>query len=132
MFTSVYQEPLGNYGMEVTKAFARDFLYEHLRGAVNWAAFAESIVANMESSKLQLKKQRWAKFHSSIAPQSSCHMTVVSNVDDGDASRGFGLQNEAKFPSRGKFSLNELDNVGMVVAHSQANALTHDQEACKN
>ncbi|MCO5605663.1 hypothetical protein L7F22_059846 [Adiantum nelumboides] len=132
MFTSVYQEPPGNYGMEVTKAFARGFLYEHLRGVVNWAAFAESIVANMESSKLHLKKQRWTTFHSSIAPQSSHRMTMVSNVDDGDASKGFGLQSVAKFPRLGKFSLNELDNVGMVVALNQANALTHYQEACKN
>ncbi|MCO5605908.1 hypothetical protein L7F22_060094 [Adiantum nelumboides] len=131
MFTSMYQEPPGNYGMEVTKAFARGFLYEHLRGAVNWAAFAESIVVNMESSKLQLKKQRWAAFHSSIASQSSRRMTMVSNVDDGDASKGSGLLNVAKFPRLGNFSLNELDNVGMAVALSQANALTHYQEACK-
>ncbi|MCO5584414.1 hypothetical protein L7F22_038340 [Adiantum nelumboides] len=131
MFTSVYQEPPENYGMEVTKAFATGFLYEHLKGAVNWAAFAESIVANMKSSKLQLKKQRWAAFHSSIASQSSHRMTMVSNVDDGDASKGSGLLNVAKFPSLGNFSLNELDNVGMAVALSQANALTHYQEACK-
>ncbi|MCO5612408.1 hypothetical protein L7F22_066675 [Adiantum nelumboides] len=131
MFTSVYQEPPGNYGMEVTKAFAKGFLYEHLRGAVNWTAFAESVVVNMESSKLQLKKQRWAAFHSSIAPQSSRHMTMVSNVDDGDASKDSCLLNVAKFPRLGIFSLDELDNVGMAVALSQANALTHYQEACK-
>lgn len=131
MFTSVYQEPPGNYGMEVTKAFARGFLYEHLRGAVNWAAFAESIVANMESSKLQLKKQRWAAFHSSIALQSSRRMTVVSNVEDGDASKGPGLQNVAKFFRLGNLSLNELDDVGKAVALSQENALTQYHEKCK-
>ncbi|MCO5573679.1 hypothetical protein L7F22_027452, partial [Adiantum nelumboides] len=129
MFTFVYQEPPENYGMEVTKAFARGFLYEHLREAVNWATFAESNATNMESSKLQLKKQRWAAFHSSIASQSSHCMTMVSNVDDGDVSKGFGLQNVAKFSRLGNFSLNELDNVRMVVALNQANALKHYQEA---
>ena len=45
--------------MEVTKAFSRGFLYEHLeRGTVNWAAFAESIVANMEGGKLHMKRQK--------------------------------------------------------------------------
>lgn len=86
-FTSVYQEPPGNYGMEVTKAFARGFLYEHLRGPVNWAAFSESIVAHMESGKLQMKKQRWAAFHSPGA-QSSRRMPMVMDVDDWDAKKG--------------------------------------------
>ncbi|MCO5602696.1 hypothetical protein L7F22_056832, partial [Adiantum nelumboides] len=82
-------------------------------------------------SKLQLKKQRWPVFHSSIALQNSHHMTMVSNVDDGDAKKDYGLQNVVKFPRLGNFSLNELDNVGMALALNQANALTHYQEAYK-
>lgn len=65
VFTSVYQEPPTNYGMEVTKVFARGFLFECLKGQVNWAQFAEDIVTNLDSLKLQAKKQRWAAFHSS-------------------------------------------------------------------
>ncbi|MCO5579863.1 hypothetical protein L7F22_033725 [Adiantum nelumboides] len=42
-------------------------------------------------------------------------MTMVSNGDDGDASKDSGLQNVAKFPRLEKFSLNELDNVGMLL-----------------
>ncbi|KAI5068562.1 hypothetical protein GOP47_0016907, partial [Adiantum capillus-veneris] len=87
--------------------------------------------ANMESSKLQLKKQRWAAFHCASAPQSSRCMTMVTNVDDGDASRGSGLHNAAKFSRLGNLSLRELDDVGMAVALSQAKALTQYHEACK-
>ncbi|MCO5584573.1 hypothetical protein L7F22_038503 [Adiantum nelumboides] len=56
---------------------------------------------------------------------------MVSNVDDGDANKGYDLQNVAKFSRLGYFSLNELDNVGMAVALNQANALTHYQKVCK-
>ncbi|MCO5571509.1 hypothetical protein L7F22_025250, partial [Adiantum nelumboides] len=117
-------EPHGNYGMEVTKAFSRGFLYKHLRGTINWAAFTESIVANMESSKLQqLNKKRWATFHFASAPRSSQRMIVVTNVNDGDANRGSGLHIAAKFLRLGNLSLCELNDVGMAVALSQAKAL---------
>ena len=122
MFTFVYQEPPRNYGMEVKKAFARGFLYEHLRGAVNWAAFVESIVANMEPSKLQMKKQRWAAFHFVNALQRSRRMTMVTNVDDGDANnRGFGLHNAAKFSSLGnlvQYDLMMLELLWHSVKHT--------------
>ena len=52
LFTFVYQEPPTNYSMEVTKVFARGFLFECKKGQVDWALFAEDIITNMDASKL--------------------------------------------------------------------------------
>lgn len=71
LFTSVYQEPPSNYGMEVTKAFARGFLHENIKGPVNWALFAEDMISAMDASKLQAKKNRWALFHGSSSAHNS-------------------------------------------------------------
>lgn len=71
LFTSVYQEPPSNYGMEVTKAFARGFLHEHVKGPVNWASFAEDMISAMDPAKVQAKKNRWAVFHGSSAAHNS-------------------------------------------------------------
>ena len=35
VFTSVYHEPPGNYGMEVTRVFAKGFLFEQVKGRVD-------------------------------------------------------------------------------------------------
>ncbi|MCO5560315.1 hypothetical protein L7F22_013927 [Adiantum nelumboides] len=45
----MYQEPPGNYGISITKGFPKGFLYEQLKGQVDWALFSKSIVTNMDS-----------------------------------------------------------------------------------
>ena len=57
--------------MEVTKAFARGFLHEHLKGPLNWASFAEDMIFPMDPSKVHAKKNRWAVFHGSSASHNS-------------------------------------------------------------
>ena len=52
LFTSVYQEPPTNYGMEVTKAFARGFLHECIKGLADWALFFETMITAMDAIKL--------------------------------------------------------------------------------
>ncbi|MCO5553929.1 hypothetical protein L7F22_007455 [Adiantum nelumboides] len=59
-------------------------------------------------------------------------MTMVTNVDDGDASKESVLHNAAKLSRLGNLSLCELDDVGMAVALNQAKALTQYHEACKS
>ena len=91
LFTSVYQEPPGNYGMEVTRAFGKGFLYEQVKGKVDWAAFAESIVAHMEAGKLQSKRQRWTAFHSGSGLSTSRHKTMPAEVEACNTNRSASL-----------------------------------------
>ncbi|MCO5606824.1 hypothetical protein L7F22_061015 [Adiantum nelumboides] len=133
LFTSVYQEPPRNYGMEVTKGFAKGFLYEQLKGQVDWALFLESIVTDMDPGKLHAKKQRWVAFHSSFAPNSLRRMTrtpdhlevaqettFVDTVDD--------VQKKNLFSAP---SLTELDSVYNMVVSKHSFALSKYNEAFK-
>ena len=122
LFTSVYQEPPGNYGMEVTRAFAKGFLYEQVKGPADWAAFAESIVAHMEARKLQSKKQRWAAFHSSSAPPSSRRKTVACDLDDCNAIRRSDLHVPVKM-QLGPHAVDQLDDLLGMVARNHDKAL---------
>ena len=91
LFTLVYQEPPRNYGMEVTQGFGKGFLYEQVKGKVDWAAFAKSIVENMEAGKLQSKRQRWAAFHSPLRLASSRERTLPLDLDACNRNTGSNL-----------------------------------------
>ena len=135
LFTSVYQEPPSNYGMEVTKAFARGFLHENVKGPVNWALFAEDMIFAMDASKLQAKKNRWAVFHGSSAAQNSrsrqgpkIERTEVGH-EQGLETPLLGLQDVKKNMCFSLESLIELDRMHEAVEARHAFALSEFSEA---
>ena len=130
LFTSVYQEPPSNYGMEVTKAFARGFLHENIKGPVNWALFAEEMISAMDASKLQAKKNRWAVFHGSSAAHNSRSRQGLkierSEVghEQGPETPLFSLQDVKKNMYFSLESLTELDRMHEAVEARHAIALS--------
>ena len=129
------QEPPGNYGMEVTRVFAKGFLFKQAKGRVDWAAFFESIVAHMEAGKLQSKKQRWAVFHSrspatmlgssSKLPSPKCKQSGV-DMDDCNTSGRWLM------PMPVKLDFFHLDSIFQYVAAKHETALHElDQASTK-
>ena len=121
--------------MEVTRVFAKSFLFEQVKGRVDWAAFSESIVAHMEASKLQSKKQRWAVFHlrspatmlgsSSKLPSPKCKQSSV-DMDDCNTS------GRSVMPVPVKLDFFHLDSVLQYVAAKHETALHElDQSSTK-
>lgn len=135
LFTSVYQEPPSNYGMEVTKAFARGFLHENIKGPVNWALFAEDMISAMDASKLQAKKNRWAVFHGSFAAHNSrsrqgpkIERSEVGH-EQGPETPLLSLQDMKKNMYFSLESLTELDRMHEAVEARHAIALLEINEA---
>ncbi|KAI5065375.1 hypothetical protein GOP47_0020070 [Adiantum capillus-veneris] len=132
LFTSVYQEPPGNYGMEVTKGFSRGFLYEQFKGQVDWALFSESIVTNMDPGKLHAKKQRWVAFHSSSTPNSSRRMTRTPDHLEAPQETSIDIVDDVQKKNLfGPPSLTELDTVYNMVVSKHSFALSEYNEAFK-
>ncbi|MCO5577527.1 hypothetical protein L7F22_031358 [Adiantum nelumboides] len=132
LFTSMYQEPPRNYGMEVTKGFARCFLYEQLKGQVDWALFLESIVTNMDPGKLHAKKQRWPTFHSSSVPNSLQRMTRTPNHLEAPQETPINTVDDVQKKNLfGPLSLTELDTVYNMVVSKHSFALSEYNETFK-
>ena len=137
LFTSVYQEPPGNYGMEVTKAFARGFLHEHVKGPVNWASFAEDMISAMDPLKVQAKKNRWVVFHGSSAAANSRsrqgpkneRLEVGHELEQGLETPLSRLQDAVKNMCSSLESLTELDGMHEAAEARHAIALSELSEA---
>lgn len=121
LFTSVYQEPPSNYGMEVTKAFARGFLHECIKGPVDWALFSETMIAAMDANKLQAKKNRWSIFHASSAPHTS-KFQQVKPLEQSEIVQNMHVGSEA---------IADLDGLLEVLERKYAHALSELNEATR-
>ena len=121
LFTSVYQEPPSNYGLEVTKAFARGFLHEQIKGPVDWALFSETMISAMDPNKLQAKQQRWSIFHASVTPQTSKYQHVKP-LEKSEIVPYMCVDSEA---------VAELDAMVLVLEKKHADALSELNEATR-